>query len=431
MSGNEGKEVAIGRYADWGDDGIRPRRSDGLGNAFACLIPTLMFVEVNLGGRLFLSEILLACMLPILLFIRGYKLSDPLPRRVVLLGMLWLAALVVTDEIRGTPFEDWSRGWAKIIFLLVDFSSIYLFLNGKEQRYFMFALGIAFGQLLGYFFNPNDFAHDFPWKFGYGTAVTMFVILAASRWYSDERAGRLFSAAALLAMGGVNFYMGFRSLGLVCLLGGWLLMVRRSYHSGVNNAAIMALLVGAAIIGATAFYDYGASRSLFGEEEKAKYMLQSSGNMGVLLGARSEILASAQAVVDSPLIGHGSWAKDPKYAEIMADDLAHLGYEVWGVRDSDLIPSHSYLMGAWVEAGVAGAIFWCFGLLLIYRVLLGRYRVDSVLMPVIIFEAFDFLWSIPFSPFGAEARLYAAYDFSLMLFALSLTWNAAVNRGLK
>lgn len=431
MLRNDGKEMAIGRYAGWDDVGIRLQRPDLFGNILACLIPTLMFVEVNLGGRLFFSEILLVGMLPALVAVRGNLLSDRLPRRVVVLGLLWLAALIVSDEIRGTPFEDWSRGWAKIAFLLIDFSSIYLFLNGRQQRYFMFALGIALGQTLGYFFNPNDFAHDYPWKFGYGTAVTMFVILAASRWYSDDRAGKLFSAAALLAMGAVNFYMGFRSLGLVCLLAGWLLMVRRSYLSGVNNAAKMALLVGTAIVCAIAFYDYGASQSYFGEGERDKYLMQSSGNMGVILGARSEILASAQAVADSPLIGHGSWAKDPKYAEIMANDLAQLGYEVWGVRESDLIPSHSYLMGAWVEAGLGGAIFWLFGLLLIFRVLLGSYRVDSILMPIIVFEAFNFLWAIPFSPFGAEARLYAAYDFALLMFALSLRRHPDAYRGLK
>ncbi len=396
------------------------------GNVFACLIPMLMFLEINVGGRLFLSEILLAVMLPWLLAIRGHSLADPLPRRLLLLGLLWLLALIVSDEIRDTPFEDWSRGWAKIIFLLVDFTAIYLLLAGRELRYFMFAAGIALGQILGYFFNPNDYALDYPWKFGYGSAVTVLVILASSMHFT--RTGRFISAAVMLAMGAVNFYMGFRSLGSICLLGGWMLLVKQSYHSGLGNAVRMALLSGAAIAVTIIFYDFGASRSYFGEVERAKYQMQSSGEMGVLLGARSEILASAQAVKDSPVIGYGSWAKDPKYAQIMADELAQLGYEVQGVMESDLIPTHSYLMGAWVEAGVVGAIFWLFGLLLIARTLIASYDGKSILMPLIIFEAFNFLWSIPFSPFGAEARLYAAYDFALLMFALSLSKAPAAAR---
>ena len=48
-----------------------------------------------------------------------------------------------------------------------------------------------------------------------------------------------------------------------------------------------------------------------------------------------------------------------------------------------------------------------------------------MLAPLFIFEAFNFLWNIPFSPFGAEARIYAAYDFALMMFAIlqaKATW---------
>jgi hypothetical protein len=397
------------------------------GNVFACLIPMLLFMEVNLGGRLFLSEILLAVILPWLLVIRGHLLADPLPRRLLLLGLLWLVALIVSDEIRETPFEDWSRGWAKIIFLLIDFTSIYLLLAGRDMRYFMFAAGIALSQILGYFFNPNDYALDYPWKFGYGAAVTALVILAASV-YSFTRTGRFISAATMLAMGAVNFYMGFRSLGSICLLGGWMLLIKNSYHSGLSHAVRMALLSGTAIAVTVAAYDFGASQAYFGEVEKTKYQIQSSGEMGVLLGARSEILASAQAVKDSPIIGYGSWAKDPKYAQIMADELAQLGYEVYGVTESDLIPTHSYIMGAWVEAGVGGVLFWLFGLVLIARALMTRYDNKSILIPLIVFEALNFLWNIPFSPFGAEARLYAAYDFSLLMFGLSLSATSAVSR---
>jgi len=72
------------------------REVDIWGNVFACLIPMLMFMEVNLGGRLFLSEILFAVMLPWLLVIRGHLLADQLPRRLLLLGLLWLLALIVS-----------------------------------------------------------------------------------------------------------------------------------------------------------------------------------------------------------------------------------------------------------------------------------------------------------------------------------------------
>lgn len=386
------------------------------GGVIAFLLPALMFLEVDAGGRLFVPEIMLACMLPWLLATRGHLLAEDLPKRVLLLGLLWLLAQIITDQIRGTPFADWSRGWAKITFMMLDFASVYLFLAGRRWRYFLFALGVAVGQIVGYLFDPDIYARFLPWKFGYGSAVTLLVILFASMFPA-----RLVAAVAMLIMGIVNFHMGFRSLGSVCLIGGWLLLIVQQASSfGVSSAVKIGVLSGLAILATINFYDFGASHDYFGEAERQKYLMQSSGEMGVLLGGRSEILASGQAVKDSPIIGHGSWAKDPKYAEIMEEDLAQLGYEVLGREDSDLIPTHSYLMGAWVEAGIMGAVFWVYVLLLTGRALFASYGSNSFLLPLILFEALKFLWDIPFSPFGAQARLYAAYDLSLMIFAIAL-----------
>lgn len=418
------RNLARAWETDWMGEGRTLGRSDILGGLLACLLPTLMFIEVEVGGRLFLSEILLVVLAPLLISMRGRLLASGLPRQLLMLGALWLMAQILTDEIRGTPFADWSRGWAKIALVSINFISIYLLLNGSRFRYLMFAAGIALGQILGYFYNPNEYAYDYPWKFGYGTAVTLLVILAAS---SLSRAGRILSAGTMLAMGAVNFYMGFRSLGLICLLGGCVLLLMRPRRSLSDNPVRTAVLAGIAMVGVVFFYEYGASQGYFGEQEQEKYRWQSSGTMGVVVGARSEILASAKAVKDSPLIGHGSWAKNPKYVFAMADELEEQGYEVHGVLESDLIPSHSYLMGAWVEAGIVGAIFWVFGLILTVRVLFGMRGIDPILAPLLAFEAFNFLWAIPFSPFGAEARLHAAFDLALMIYAMSLVQSSAAS----
>ena len=156
-------------------------------NILVCLTSSLMFVEIHMQGRMFLPEILLACMLPWLLRVRGYLLIEGIPRRLLLLGLFWLLAQVTTDLIRDTPFSDWSRGWSKIIFLLLDFSSIYLLMANRAGRYFMFAIGIAIGQILQYFFDPNDFAAYWPWKFGYGTAITLLFVLGSSMFFSANK----------------------------------------------------------------------------------------------------------------------------------------------------------------------------------------------------------------------------------------------------
>ncbi|MFZ2404143.1 MAG: hypothetical protein WAW41_03330, partial [Methylobacter sp.] len=351
----------------WGLSKTPSLRSGLFGNVFACLIPALIFIEVEFVGRLFLSEILLLGLLPFLLKARGRLLLAPLPRKLMLLGLAWLLAQIVTDVIRDTPLEDWSRGWSKIAFLLLNFSAIYLYLNGESKRFFSFAVGIALGQILAYFLNPNVFVEDYPWKFGYGMAITLLAVLASQTGFFEKR--KFLSSGIILGMGVLNLYMDFRSLGLVCLLAGGFISVKKSNRVGLkklkrSEIAMLVLLGGMAIYGITALYDYSVTEGWFGAEVRDKYLMQSSGDMGVLLGGRSEILASGQAIIDSPIIGHGSWAKDQKYADILVYALSQHGYDIHGIYESDLIPSHSYIMGAWVEAGLVGAIFWFFGLML-------------------------------------------------------------------
>ena len=100
-------------------------------------------------------------------------------------------------------------------------------------------------------------------------------------------------------------------------------------------------------------YDFAAARGFLGTAAEELYYRQ-SGPLGVLVGGRSESLVSTQAILDSPVLGHGSWAKDTKYVDLLSDRLASLGYEALPPDPADIgvIPAHSYLLGSWVEGGV-------------------------------------------------------------------------------
>lgn len=405
--------------------------SNVFGDAFACLIPMLTFVEVEIVGRLFLPEILLLLMLPFLLIFRGHLLLEPLPKRLILLGFIWLLSQIATDIIRDTPIEDWSRGVAKIIFLLLNFSSIYLYINGKMNRLFMFALGIALGQILMYRFNPNIFSEEYPWKFGYGYSITILIVLGAQLKLFSRK--KFLSVVIILCSGVLNFYMDFRSLGLICALTGGFIFITKSVRFGYRtlkraDAAKLILFGGIAIFVITSFYSYSVNEGWLGEKVQEKYVFQASGDMGLLLGGRSEILASSQAIIDSPIIGHGSWAKDPKYGDMMLYALNQHGYALQGMLEDDLIPSHSYIMGAWVEAGLLGACFWLFALMLTIRCVAVCYQTNEAYVPLISFIAFNLLWNIPFSPFGAEARLFSAYDLSLMIVTISMARHTIISK---
>ncbi|MHA1112875.1 MAG: hypothetical protein ACTSRY_00005, partial [Alphaproteobacteria bacterium] len=119
---------------------------------------------------------------------------------------------------------------------------------------------------------------------------------------------------------------------------------------------------------------------------------------------------------DSPFIGHGSWAKDPYYASL----LLQYRPELTSVYESGLIPTHSFLFGAWVEAGVVGAIFWLWIWILNARALGRVFTIREPLVPLFGLIGIVMAWDIIFSPYGAERRFIVPFYVVLAMFLLQM-----------
>ena len=392
-------------------------------SAVAFFTPTFMWLEFNLVGRIFVPELILIGMLPFLLLVRGRMLLDPLPRTLLILAALWLTSQIVTDLYRNTPFVDYSRGWSKIIFTSMNFCALYMLLYGSRQRIVMFALGISIGGFLTMMLNPPEFAARQPWKFGLGFAVILMIVLV-SQWRPIFKTWML-PALMIGAVGIYSMVVGSRSLAGITLLVALYVLVqqtlgrRNTAPAGFSPVRTALFFVGGIGIATMLFnaYQFAASQGILGEYAESIYAQQGSGSYGVLLGGRSEIFVSSQAVWDSPFLGHGSWAKNPKYAQRILE-LENFGYDVnYIAAESELIPTHSHIMGGWVEAGFLGMVFWAWVLILVFRVMSNLYMVREPLGPLITFLGFLMLWDILFSPFGAERRILMPFNIVLMMFA--------------
>jgi hypothetical protein len=398
-----------------------------LGDLLAFIIPCLIFIEVRLVGRLFLPEMILLVLCPFLLRNRGRILWTGPPKTLIVLGLLWLSAQIITDGIRATPFADFSRGWSNIGIFLLEFSVIYLLVTKSERRVFLFAIGICIGQFLQYFIAPNIFAAGGEtWKFGIGYAVTFLLILSTQlRWV--RRVNNL-GEAILLAAAVLNVVMESRSIGGICFIAALYLFVQRRTKPSQTvppKVSPIKLVLAASILLVSGvvvlkFYGFVASSGMLGESSQQKYESQASGDFGLLIGGRQELLVSSLAIMDSPVIGHGSWAKDPKYIAMLPEMLSKYGYETppisYDEELSDLIPTHSFLFGAWVNSGLLGAVFWFWVIVFCGKILLVLYKSREPLTPVIVFVGINLIWNVLFSPFGAETRLYTAYYLVLIMF---------------
>src|SRR6267378_1857815 len=401
--------------------GARPIVAKGRMGDVACfLVPALAFLYVHLGGVLYATDVCLLAAFPFTVYRHRRWLQVKPVRKFLYLGLLWLAAQVLTDVVRHSPFEDYSRGWLKILLTLTHFATIALLIRQSQRRFILYGAGLILGGVLTFFIAPGVYAADNPWKFGLGPPITLLVCLVAGM---IARRSQVAAVTMLAAIGAINLFLGFRSLGALCAVAAiysfFQLSPRLADSRLRKRRTVLTIAVLAAgVWGISAIYVHGVQRGWLGEAEQEKYAMQSSGAAGVALGGRSNFLASSAAIFDSPLLGHGSWSKDPMYKAIMLASMAELGYENLEGYEEDLIPSHSYLFGAWVESGIVGAVFWFWVLWLTAGALI-RASGREPLLPFFAYIGMFLMWNVLFSPYGADARFTATYFvYAMILFAL-------------
>ena len=411
---------------------------------FAFLVSFFSFYHISVGGELYISELFFA----VYLFFSVNKfrlLAEPLPRKILLLGGLWLISQIGTDLIRDTPTENYLRGWAAIIFFLIDFCAAYIMVRQKPEVVRVLLLGSALGAIFAVLALPTDYSEVEPWKFGYGPPVTMLVLL----YLSNGNRFKSTSGLLLLVMFGVlSVYLNARSLGGMTILTAAILFLgqKSSFQNYVKQRhspfklAGMATGVLIAVFSILSVYQWAAEAGYFPEKVTEKYQMsktKDAGLLGLILGGRPEIFISSQAVIDSPIIGHGSWAEDAKYANMRYAAIAKLGLDVdeaylkYSVESSDLIPTHSVLMQAWVWAGLLGAVFWLFILRFLIRNTFASFFSSHTMQPLVIFIGISSIWNLLFSPFGAHERISWAIVLVVIFFGSMMLGEKFVVRDRK
>ncbi|MGA8088999.1 MAG: hypothetical protein WCA10_17120 [Terracidiphilus sp.] len=372
---------------------------------------------VRFVGDLPISEIILVAFLPIVLVVHRRRVLRREYKVLFSLLGFWLLGQAVSDIYRHTATLDWIRGDAAIIFFGLDLLGLIVLLRKNERRKIIFLAGTAIGSILVTVIHPSDYALDQPWKFGYASGVITIVMLMSSFFY----ARRMYMIAGLLVLGiaGVNLLENFRGpvgqlLVVIALFFpvvpeqfGRLRILPRS-GGAVRVAVLLVLSLGAAW-GAERLVIFATSAGLVSEEARAKNEAELNG--GFLLGGRPEIQVSSKAVMDSPIIGHGSWAADPKYVKMLFDIEVEGGVLDASDREelsTGLIPAHSHLMGAWVWAGILGAAFWFYILWLTAKATIRLAILRPPSAPIYGWFIVGTLWTIMFSPFGLNARMYDA-----------------------
>ena len=403
------------------------------------VIGSISFFSFKFIGEVYPAEIVLILFSLFLLKNKAVLLKNPEVRAILFFGLLWLFSQVVTDLIRSTATTDLLRGWASIIFFLLEFVGLYLLLSRSTMRILLFLLGLVLSGFLQIIFLPSVFFDAHPWKFGYALPVTLSFLIFITYVCGSNIRKLKWWMLPLSILGGISIYLGFRSLGGMILLTSFLIYFRahwigRALVLRLNSLrlGLLIIIVMVASVGILNLYGYSVEAGWLGESEKGKYETQVSGDYGLLFGGRIESIASIPAIMDSPIIGHGSWAKDPSYRTYLYD-LVKLGYynsndEIrYRIENTDLIPAHSHILQSWVWAGLLGALFWLVILFVVIRALIKTYQIKNELLLFVLFFGLISIWDIFFSPFNSFMRMQWAIRLCIFIISIQMCKNSQSN----
>lgn len=387
---------------------------------------------LSLIGQVYLAEILLPLVIPLLWRNKNKYLLLKEAKWLSYAGIAWLLSQIVSDLILSTPFFDSLRGWALIAVFLVDWLALYLLLMPNPRRIILSLFGFALGGLFQPILQPDKLFLADAWKFGFGQPLTLLLVLVICVMAGNSLVRNAFWSLPLGIVGLLSIYLDFRSMGGIALLTAALMFFSsillnngRGKRVGLQRMVMLGLL----IIGLSwmifAGYTYAAKNGWLGSVSRVNYQLQYAEGLKVIINGRSDVIPAFYAIKDSPWIGHGSWARDPKYRNYYYD-LIRLGYIGLNetsridylVTSSNTIPAHSHILQSWIWSGVMGAFFWLVVLVIVIRALITTIKFPNVVFAFILFSSFLSVWNLLFSPFGSLMRLQWAYFLTASLYIL-------------
>lgn len=353
-------------------------------------------------GEMFVGElVLLPIGFIILMMNRGATGLNSKVFRLLLLGViLTLSGYMLSDLIRQTDQSKFLRGWGRIAFLLTDLIFFAVIVGQRRQNFWWYASGYAVGHIFFGLIHGIGFSG---WKITYADAVGIFILCLSP----------FLRSRLLVVLLGINAVISVifdsRAEPVIFMIVAIFIWMRRSNPRALSwNAAFKKLIVpitiGACLIG----YIMVASSDQYGERREHSN-----------LGRSLSFTLGIQAILQSPIIGVGSWSDNKEFSQIQRNEMAKaMGNKNRGSYINYGFSPHSQILQSWYEGGILGAgFFLIFGFLIIKKfktvLLLRPLDVYYGLFAHLLISGF---WHFFMSPFLGEHRIQIMLTMGVLIF---------------
>jgi hypothetical protein len=374
-------------------------------------------------GLLFIGEILLALLgiyiLIDLVFQPFYKqkkniFSEPVFQQFMIALAISLFGFFISDWLTNTSTANFLRGWAKLVFLVLDIISLGFASYKNPWNIWWFNLGLGVGGMIKSLIIGDIFSAD-NWKGQFSPAISLLLLICTSPIPNQN-----ILACVIGLFGLVNMYVDARSLALQCLMVSCIIWVKskNTLRFSIRKMIIPAVAV-LCLLGIIYFQTQG------------NYMARRD-TSNTIRGAGYHI--AWKAIQESPIIGYGSWAKNRDLAKEYIDITRHTYSNIDAVPKIDEIeniPAHSQILQSWVEGGMLGTTFF---VLYGFRLVQGLFRLViqstyNQFFPLFFFNFLISLWHWIASPFASSHRISIAVTVVMLCLLAMLSNQKTVPQG--
>ncbi len=297
----------------------------------------------NVIGDLYSTEIAIFISATVILIFKKQPLQidGMLFFKYLLFGFLLLVGYMISDLIGQTPANMYIRGWGRVALLLTDLIAMTVIFGVQRNAIIWFFLGMAIGNisilLITGHLNMSTF--KFYWSIPVIQIICCVIPLFSIR----------LTALALILTGLAYILFDFRSAGAIAIIiGAMLLLNSRKNFSQIKILPVL-------IIGGLAAFAIKTTLEITSDKLENRRSTSSVSRFAA-------IKIGTQAIIDSPLIGSGSWGNNTeKYArqlyEETRDEMRKLGQPV---QKGKIFVSHSQIIQSWMEGGLLAASFLYF-----------------------------------------------------------------------
>lgn len=371
--------------------------------AFSSGLSSTLFIETPFG-RAAMFDLLCFFIAPVLYFL-NYKKYTGAEKRFLLVSLLWLVGSVWSNWWRQEPIDIALKGNA-IVFNVWCMLVVCISLLKKDHRTWMwFTVGNGISCVISLYYFQNGALLTFAERAGFigegglqeyladkqvypiyfnlilKSVLFPLVALFGCPWLPVVTT-LVVSAFFLLFNGGSRSSFGLNLLSSFFIVG--YAYLRRLTKLVLDHLIlVLSISVVSALLVFSIYKNLALSGAL-GEQEFEKYEREMVLSEAGMLGSRDDIIRAWPFLKNHPIVGAGSSAIDR-----------------WGYMEDDFkLPGHSALVGAWVQNGIFGLIFWVYALFVITSFVQHRVMRLREYAPFIVITAVYMIWNILFSPFG-------------------------------